>query len=135
VIAILRGVAGVAAIVALAATLQHVAAVPKSDISASRVVPAVALARGLPLYAGPASGPIIDFMYGPVAAIAFLPAAAATTPSRALAIAVVVSILAFFLPMAWLHWRVAGRADVGCAAFVLVLTALALPAIVRTRCR
>jgi len=115
----LRLAAAVGVIVAAAALLHGVVAVPESDMSASRVVPAVALARGFPLYAGPASGPIIDFMYGPIAALAFLPAALASTPSGALAIAVVVNVAWFFLPMAWLHVRAAGRLDVGLAALVL----------------
>jgi hypothetical protein len=82
-------------------------------------VPAVALARGFPVYAGPTSGPIIDFMYGPVAAVAFLPAALAATPSGALAIAAVLNVAWFFVPMVWLHHRAAGRLDVGLAALVL----------------
>jgi len=81
--ALVRVAALGAAVVAAIAVLYHLAGVPDADMSASRVVPAVALARGFPLYAGPDAGPIIDFMYGPVAALAFLPAAFAATPSGA----------------------------------------------------
>jgi hypothetical protein len=119
---IARIVTLLAAAVAVAAILHEVAAVPDADMSASRLVPAVALARGLPVYAGPDSGPIIDFMYGPVAAIAFLPAALAGTPSGALAIAVLVNAVAFFLPIGWLHRRVAG--GWGWAGFVLFVLAV-----------
>ncbi len=113
-----------AALVAVVAMLHHVAAVPESDMSASRVVPAVALAHGFPIYAGPASGPIIDFMYGPGAALAFLPAALAATPSGALAIAAAVNALAFFAPIAWLHRRGVGRRDAALAGFVLFVLAV-----------
>lgn len=119
---LLRVLTALAAVVAGAAGLHEVAGVPASDMSASRVVPAVALARGFPIYAGPDGGPIIDFMYGPVAALAFLPAAAAATPSGALAIAVVLNAAAFFLPMAWAHARVGGAG--GAAAFVLFALAV-----------
>ena len=117
--AALRLVTLVAAIVAGVAVLHHVSLVPDSDMGASRVVPAVALARGFPIYAGPDQGPIIDFMYGPVAAVAFLPAALMSTPAGALTVAVLVNLLLFFVPMAWLHRRVAGGRDVAAAALVL----------------
>lgn len=122
--AILRLVTVAAALVAVVAVLHQVAAVPESDMSASRVVPAVALAHGFPVYAGPASGPIIDFMYGPVAALAFLPAALASTPSGALAIAAAVNALAFFVPVAWLHRRGVGRRNAARAGFVLFVLAV-----------
>jgi hypothetical protein len=122
--AFLRLATAIAAIVAAAAILHHTAGVPESDMSASRVVPAVALARGFPIYVGPTSGPIIDFMYGPVAAIAFLPAALATTPSGALAIAAALNAIAFFLPMAWLHLRAVRRRDAATAGFVLFVLAV-----------
>jgi hypothetical protein len=117
---VLRLTAALGALIALVAALHHVAGVPESDMSASRIVPAVALARGFPIYAGPDAGPIIDFMYGPVAALAFLPAALAATPSGALAVAALLNALWFFGPMAWLHRRAgAGLAWVGFVLFVL----------------
>jgi hypothetical protein len=122
--ALLRLVTALGALVAVTACLHHVAGVPESDMSASRVVPAVALARGFPIYAGPSTGPIIDFMYGPVAAIAFLPAALASTPSGALAVAAALNALAFFLPMAWLHRRAIRRGDAALAGFVLFVLAV-----------
>lgn len=129
--AILRLGAAIASGVAIVAALYHVALVPESDMSASRVVPAVALARGFPIYAGPDAGPIIDFMYGPVAALAFLPAALATTPSGALAIAALLNVAWFFGPMAWLHRRAVVRRDLGWVGFVLfVLWVLRDPGLV-----
>jgi hypothetical protein len=98
--------------------LQRFAAIPDSDMNASRVVPAIALWRGFPLYAGPDGGPIIDFMYGPMAAIAFLPAAIATTPAGALLVAGLLNAVAFFGPMVWLHLRLGGVTLVGAAAAV-----------------
>jgi len=77
--------------------------IPQVDMNASRVVPSVALAKGYDIYAGPTDGPVIDFMYGPVGALAFLPAALAGTPSGALLIAGLLNVLLFFAPIAWLH--------------------------------
>src|SRR5262245_7506387 len=84
---------GVAAAVAGAQPMAALAGLPAADMTASRVVPGVALARGFPIYAGEHGGPIIDFMYGPVAALAFTPAALAATPSGALAIAGALNVL------------------------------------------
>jgi hypothetical protein len=99
------GAAVLGMLAVIAQTLPHFSIIPESDVNASRVTPAVALARGFPIYAGPDDGPVIDFMYGPMAAIAFLPAALAWTPSGALLIAGMVNVLAFFVPMACLHVR------------------------------
>jgi hypothetical protein len=82
--------------------LPPFAILPESEMNASRVTPAVALARGQGVYAGPDHGAVIDFMYGPMAAIAFLPSALASSPSGTLAIAGVLNLIAFFVPMAWL---------------------------------
>ena len=122
--ALVRVAALGAAVVAAIAVLYHLAGVPDADMSASRVVPAVALARGFPIYAGADGGPIIDFMYGPVAALAFLPAALATTPSGALAIAALLNAVFFFGPIAWLHARTAGRRDLAFAGVVLFTLAV-----------
>ena len=70
-----RIASALAAVVAAAAALHYLGQLPTNDMAASRVVPAIVLARGLPLYAGPDEGPIIDFMYGPLAAAVFVPAA------------------------------------------------------------
>ncbi len=107
-----------AALVLAAQMAVQLAAIPDSDMNASRTTPAMALARGFPIYAGPDGGPIIDFMYGPLAAVAFLPVAAASTPSGALLIAAVVNVLAFFLPMVWLHAVVLGASRVAVAAML-----------------
>jgi hypothetical protein len=107
-----------ATLVLAAQMAVQLAAIPDSDMNASRTTPAVALARGFPIYAGPDGGPIIDFMYGPLAAVAFLPVAVATTPSGALLIAAVVNVLAFFLPMLWLHALVLGASRIAVAAML-----------------
>jgi hypothetical protein len=99
------GAAVLGMLAVIAQVLPPLSIIPESDVNASRVTPAVALAKGFPIYAGPDDGPVIDFMYGPMAAIAFLPAALASTPSGALLIAAIVNVLYFFVPMAWLHAR------------------------------
>jgi hypothetical protein len=103
--------------------LPAVAALPISDVTALRVVPGVALATGHSIYAGPQDGPIIDFMYGPIGAVAYIPAALATSPSAAIAIAGAINAAAFFVPIGWLHRRLLGGLTGVAAMLAFVLLA------------
>ncbi|MDA1312139.1 MAG: hypothetical protein O2968_02290 [Acidobacteria bacterium] len=69
----------------------------------NRVTPALALAHGYELYYGPLTGPIIGMIYGPVMALAYLPATLASSPTGALIVGSLISMFLFFGPIAWMH--------------------------------
>lgn len=68
--------------------------------SACRLAPALAWLQGYPLYSPVDHGPINGWLYGPVAAVAWLPAALAGSPQTALRVAAVISLLAMLVPLA-----------------------------------
>ena len=84
--------------VALVAALVCVAALVATELAAglfrpwndARLAPSAALLRGLPLYLAPGEpGVVWSWLYGPIAPLVYLPAAAAGTPARAVATALV----------------------------------------------
>lgn len=60
------------------------------------------VALGYPLYYGPAAGPAIAAIYGPVSVLAYLPATLTHSPELSLRIAEAIAIGFFFLPVLWL---------------------------------
>jgi hypothetical protein len=69
------------------------------DYNAVRLVPAFALARGAGIYTGVLDGPALGFIYGPVAAIIYLPTVLASTPTTAVFIGGVVTLSISLLPL------------------------------------
>lgn len=67
--------------------------------SACRLAPAIGLFHGYPLYSPVDHGPINGWLYGPVAALAWSPAALATTPLAALFIAAGINLLFLLVPL------------------------------------
>jgi hypothetical protein len=67
--------------------------------SACRLAPTLGLFHGYPLYSPADSGPINGWLYGPIAALAWAPAALAGSPLPALAIATVINLLALLVPL------------------------------------
>lgn len=92
------------------------------DWNGARLAQSVALMHGYKLYYGPESGPVLRTMYGPTSVLAYLPAAFARSPTAAIFIGEVISILTFFLPILWLCLRgnTFNRRDVfySCFAFL-----------------
>ena len=76
--------------------------------SACRLAPALAVFHGYPLYSPAETGPINGWLYGPVPALAWTPAALAPTPLGALGVAVVVSLVFLLVPL-FFAARIAGR--------------------------
>ncbi|HEY1794217.1 MAG TPA: hypothetical protein VGG34_14975 [Opitutaceae bacterium] len=75
----------------------------KSDVqrawSAARLAPALGILRGYPLYSPADHGPINGWLYGPVSAILWLPAAIARNALNALRIAESINLLVLSIPL------------------------------------
>lgn len=104
--------------------LQAVLSGPANRWNTIRLTPTLSLLKGYPLYHGARSGPVTGHIYGPLAAVAYLPAVYAPRPRGMVEVGVALSLLFYFAPMAWLcHRRPAGEAPAGrlagLAAFVL----------------
>lgn len=67
--------------------------------SACRLAPTIGLFHGYPLYSPAESGPINGWLYGPVAALAWTPAALAGSPLTALTIATVINLAFLLVPL------------------------------------
>ncbi|MBE9125813.1 MULTISPECIES: hypothetical protein [unclassified Coleofasciculus] len=65
----------------------------------NRLTPAFALAYGYKFFNALESEPILSWMYGPIAAISYLPATLANSPTVAIRWAGLISTLFFFLPI------------------------------------
>lgn len=75
--------------------------------SACRLAPTIGLFHGYPLYSPVEAGPINGWLYGPVAAIFWTPAALADSPLTALAIAAVINLVFLLFPLLAAGRRVA----------------------------
>ena len=74
--------------------------VPHWNWSAARLATAVRLVHGFPLYSGTDDAAVNGWIYGPVSALAYAPAAFAREPLTALRLAMVLNALYFLLPVA-----------------------------------
>lgn len=79
------------------------------DYSVIRLQRSFVLAAGEPIYPGRDEGPILNAIYGPVGAVAYLPATLATTPATAVTVGQVLSLVFVLLPPAVILWRATER--------------------------
>ena len=56
-------------------------------------------------YYGPSKGPITVMMYGPIDALVYLPSIFAGSPTGAVVIAELITILLIFFPLFLIHWQ------------------------------
>jgi len=104
--------------------------VPHWDWSACRLAASIRLADGFPLYTPRSGGVLNTWIYGPVAPLAYLPAALAASPLGALRIATVLNALYFLGPLCVLlapRFRAPGQRVLAGWAFVFGLAAMLLP--------
>ncbi len=80
---------------------------PQDDWNATRLAPSVSLTYGYELYYGPSKGPITVMMYGPVDALVYLPSVFAGSPTGAVVIAELITILLVFFPILLIHLQTA----------------------------
>jgi hypothetical protein len=78
---------------------------PQDDWNATRLAPSVSLTYGYDLYYGPSKGPITVMMYGPIDALVYLPSIFAGSPTGAVVIAELITILLIFFPLFLIHWQ------------------------------
>jgi len=71
--------------------------------------PSFVWAKGLGVYHGAESGPVLNAIYGPVSVLAFAPAVWASSPESAMIIAEVLAMAFFFLPVLIALWAGAGE--------------------------
>jgi hypothetical protein len=82
---------------------------PWVDWNALRLVPTFQLARHAGLYTGISDGPILGFIYGPMTAIAYLPTVLASTPTAAVFIGGLLTVLISLAPLILFLLPVTGR--------------------------
>jgi hypothetical protein len=80
------------------------------DWNAARLTPVFSLVYGYRLYYPAGEGPILDNIYGPVAALAFLPATVFRTPTAAILAGAVLHVSFIFVPLLVFVWRAGGAA-------------------------
>ena len=94
---------------------------PLWSFNGSRLMPAVALAEGVDFYVlMPPGGPLDSVVYGPMLAIAYLPATLFPSPNSAVLAGAVITVLLCFSAAAFLHFAPfkAGRGAVDGLAFL-----------------
>ena len=79
--------------------ILNVLEAPLSRWNNIRLTPTFALLAGFPLYSTPNEGPIYSWIYGPLAAIVYLPATLASSPVIAIIVAALESVVFFLLPL------------------------------------
>ncbi|HUI07383.1 MAG TPA: hypothetical protein VL486_10310 [Verrucomicrobiae bacterium] len=99
---VIAAIVPVATLVLTEALLMRVLHAPFWDWNGARLTPTFAITHGYKLYYEPDAGPAMNFMYGPMAAYAYLPATLANTPTAAIIIASLIGLICFFGPVLWL---------------------------------
>ncbi len=67
-----------------------------------RLTPTFGLCAGHPLYHVATDGPVSGHIYGPLAALAYVPVVLATTATQALYLGTLLSLIIYFAPVVWL---------------------------------
>jgi len=99
---LLAAIVPAATLVLAEALLMRALHAPFWDWNAARLTPTFAITHGYKLYYEPNAGPALNFMYGPMAAYAYLPATLAETPTAAVIAASALGLIWFFGPILWL---------------------------------
>src|SRR4051812_18303118 len=122
--AILLTYIAVTGAIAIYAAIYAVASAPYWDWNAGKLAPLVAFAQGRPnhyaLYQDPHNGVMTAWIYGPIPAFVFGPAALCDRPTPAIMVAVVINAMTVLLPVMWFYWLARrGRGASGADALAL----------------
>jgi hypothetical protein len=112
--------------VGLFLTLARIFSMPMDVWNEARLANSIALLKGYSLYGSPGQGPMEEYLYGPVGATAYLPAAVFSRyPTIALLIGGVLSGIYFYIPAAMFMRKAAPAASgaMRVAAFVIFVAA------------
>ncbi len=88
--------------------LERVAASADFNWNPIRLAPAFAIRHGQTVYPGVNDGPVSGHIYGPIAALVYLPAVFCESPVTAVRVASVIASAVFFLPVLMLFFVTAG---------------------------
>ena len=105
----LASLAPLGAGVILLRLFERVAQGPNGLFNATRLAASIGMALGYNVLPGRDEGPVLDFMYGPVSAAAYVPAALMPTPSAAIWLGIVMSFAFALGPFAWAVCAVPAR--------------------------
>jgi hypothetical protein len=83
----------------ITSVLQEIFNAPFWDWNAARLAPTFALTHGYQLYYNADTGPILNTIYGPITALAYLPATLVMSPTSAVIIGSFISAAFFFIPI------------------------------------
>jgi hypothetical protein len=108
--------AALLAIAYLASAAAVVASSPWFKWNELRLSCVAGLLEGYSLYATPESGPILGWIYPPLAALFYLPAALIANPARAVVAGSLIAASCATAPAAWLHFRRSERERFGLAS-------------------
>jgi hypothetical protein len=92
----------------------------------ARLAPTMGMIYGVPLWLRHGQGPVLDMIYGPVAALTWLPAALQSTPTLAIGVGVLEALLLTLVPAAWIVWTEGHRDRALMAATLLMGVAMVL---------
>lgn len=91
-----------------------------------RLAPSLALRQGWAIYPPVDRGPVLGWIYGPVAALFYVPATLAGEPWAMILAGRSLSLIGFFGPVAWLLGREARRGRLSIATAVLLVGGFAI---------
>ena len=106
--------------------IERIAIGPRVQFNMTRTATSIGMARGYNILPGPEQGPVLDFMYGPVSAAAYLPVAWSPTPSGAVWIGIAMTFVFMLAPFAWLTFAHAHSRD-GLFAILAHFLSLSVP--------
>src|SRR4029079_8110971 len=90
-------------------TLARMCHLASIDWMGGKLAPIIGITKGYPLYQNPDTGVMTGWIYGPVGALVFLPAALSNSLTTCGFIGTTIAALVYFVPAVWLLYLANGR--------------------------